>query len=112
MHRDIKPSNIMLCEQGGIPDFVKVLDFGLARTVERRVGHEMPRKWDSSRGRPTYLAPERITDPTTVDPRSDIYSFGAVGYYLSDRPSDLRWHARRRACPPGRQRESTPPVGG
>ena len=29
----------MLCEQGGIPEFVKVLDFGLTRTVERRVGH-------------------------------------------------------------------------
>ncbi len=81
VHRDIKPSNIMLCEQGGIPDFVKVLDFGLARTLERRDGEDDTRP-GVVLGTPTYLAPERITDPATVDPRSDLYSFGAVGYFL------------------------------
>jgi tRNA A-37 threonylcarbamoyl transferase component Bud32 len=81
VHRDIKPSNIMLCDQGGIPDFVKVLDFGLARTVERSDENEVT-QLGLVAGTPLYLAPERITDPTAIDQRSDIYSYGAVGYYL------------------------------
>jgi serine/threonine-protein kinase len=81
IHRDIKPPNIMLCEQGGIPDFVKVLDFGLARAVEPLDGTEVTRT-SLIMGTPSYLAPERITDPMTIDQRSDVYSFGAVGYYL------------------------------
>lgn len=81
VHRDIKPQNIMLCEQGGIPDFVKVLDFGLAREVEPKEGSDVTTTAQVM-GTPIYLAPERITDPTVVDPRSDLYSLGAVGYYL------------------------------
>jgi tRNA A-37 threonylcarbamoyl transferase component Bud32 len=81
VHRDIKPSNIMVCEQGGIPDFVKVLDFGLAREVEPTEGSDVTLT-ALVVGTPMYLAPERITDPTTVDRRSDLYSLGAVGYYL------------------------------
>jgi serine/threonine protein kinase len=81
VHRDIKPSNIMLCEQGGIQDFVKVLDFGLARPVQRSDG-KIVTVPGLVAGTPSYLAPERITDPTTIDPRSDLYSFGSVGYFL------------------------------
>ena len=81
VHRDIKPSNVMICEQGGIPDFVKVLDFGLARNVEPADGQNVT-KSGLVLGTPLYMAPERITDPTCVDQRSDIYSLGAVGHYL------------------------------
>ncbi len=81
VHRDIKPSNIMLCQQGGIPDFVKVLDFGLARPVHRSGDHDLTRPGLIA-GTPPYVAPERITDPSIIDPRSDLYSFGAVGFYL------------------------------
>ncbi len=80
IHRDIKPSNIMLCEQGGVPDVAKVLDFGLVKEIERdslglTAENEIP-------GTPQYMSPETITDPSQVDARSDIYSLGAVGYYL------------------------------
>jgi hypothetical protein len=81
VHRDVKPSNIMLCDQGGIPDFVKVLDFGLARAVEPSDGTDVTLT-ALIVGTPLYLAPERITDPTNIDRRSDLYSLGAVGYYL------------------------------
>jgi tRNA A-37 threonylcarbamoyl transferase component Bud32 len=81
IHRDIKPANIMLCEQGGIPDFVKVLDFGLARSVEPSDGKDVT-KTDLIMGTPSYLAPERISDPAKIDQRSDLYAFGAVGHYL------------------------------
>ncbi len=81
IHRDIKPANIMLCNQGGIPDFVKVLDFGLARTIQRAGSNDIT-QIGLVAGTPLYLAPERITDPLTIDQRSDLYSFAAVGYYL------------------------------
>ncbi len=81
VHRDIKPSNVMLCEIGGSSDVVKVLDFGLARTI---TGSDAERITQAGLilGTPPYLAPESITDPMTVDPQSDLYSFGAVAYYL------------------------------
>lgn len=81
VHRDIKPSNIMLCDRGGITDFVKVLDFGLARNVERS-GDTGISKQGFLAGTPSYMAPERISDPGSIDRRSDIYSLGAVGYFM------------------------------
>ena len=80
LHRDIKPENIMLARRGGVSDFVKVLDFGLAEVIDLR-GRQ--RKDDLRiRGTPYYMSPEAVRDPAAVDPRSDIYSLGVVGYYL------------------------------
>jgi hypothetical protein len=80
LHRDIKPANLFLCRRRGVPDMVKVLDFGLVKQLgvdEAGAGlsHVVA-------GTPHYLAPEAITSPTTVDARSDLYSLGAVGYAL------------------------------
>ncbi len=81
IHRDIKPGNIMLCERGGYFDFVKVLDYGLARSFDdpRDQQHEVTRD-GLVRGTPGYIAPERLTGKEDV--RGDIYSLGAVGYFL------------------------------
>lgn len=85
IHRDIKPQNIMLCQRGGEYDFVKVLDFGLVWNpddTDTRIT-----KSQNITGTPLYMAPERITKPLEADVRSDIYSVGAVAYYLlSGRP--------------------------
>jgi eukaryotic-like serine/threonine-protein kinase len=81
IHRDVKPSNIMLCERGGVFDFVKVLDFGLVRQMDR-ADTLSDTAVDSITGTPLYLAPEAILDPSGVDARADLYSLGAVGYYL------------------------------
>lgn len=80
IHRDIKPQNVMLCRRGGECDFVKVLDFGLARSLEA----EQNRVTETRLliGTPLYIAPERILDPGCMDPRSDIYSLGILGYVL------------------------------
>ncbi len=80
IHRDIKPQNIMLCRQGGECDFVKVLDFGLARSLEAERNRVTETKLLI--GTPLYIAPERIVDPGCMDPRSDIYSLGILGYFL------------------------------
>lgn len=81
VHRDIKPSNIMLCEQGGAPDVTKVLDFGLAKPVAAS-GNIALSTAGAIVGTPLYMAPEMITAPEHLDARSDLYSLGAVGYYL------------------------------
>ncbi|MCC7375951.1 MAG: serine/threonine protein kinase [Verrucomicrobiales bacterium] len=86
VHRDIKPANIILCDRGGLPDTVKVLDFGLVRRVE--AGAEAASKSadaDPERlsGTPNYLAPESIRNPGRSDPRGDLYALGAVAYFLA-----------------------------
>ena len=81
IHRDIKPANIMLCSQGGERDVVKLLDFGLVKEFE--VDRDVELTGASVvLGTPQYMAPESILEPSSVDARTDIYSLGAVAYYL------------------------------
>jgi serine/threonine-protein kinase len=80
LHRDIKPANLFLCRRRGLPDMVKVLDFGLVKQLgvdEAGAGQSQ-----AVAGTPHYLAPETIISPATVDARGDLYSLGAVGYAL------------------------------
>ncbi len=81
IHRDIKPGNIIAAFCGGLFDIAKVVDFGL---VELR--SEAPLKtWNTDAmfsGSPLFMAPEHALGGAAADPRSDIYSLGAVGYYL------------------------------
>ena len=83
IHRDIKPGNVFLCRRGGVPDCVKVLDFGLVREYARRArngGHR--RRRQLIEGTPWFMPPEAIQGSATADPRSDLYSLGALGYFL------------------------------
>lgn len=80
IHRDIKPANIVLTRRGGMGDVVKVLDFGLVKT-------RLPRREDKALanaivGTPHFISPEAVKDPANVDARSDLYSVGAVGFWL------------------------------
>jgi serine/threonine-protein kinase len=80
VHRDIKPANIMLSLRGGVPDYVKVLDFGLAKEVKER--DPAMTASNTLLGTPLYLAPEAITAPEQVGARTDLYALGAVAYQL------------------------------
>jgi serine/threonine-protein kinase len=82
IHRDIKPANIILTERVDEPDVVKVVDFGLVKTIDSSPGDLAVTKIDSITGTPMYLAPEAIATPDAVDARSDLYALGAVGYFL------------------------------
>jgi eukaryotic-like serine/threonine-protein kinase len=81
IHRDVKPANVMLCERGGVKDVVKVLDFGLIKSLDCR-GNGADTEIDRIVGTPLYLSPEALTAPETVDARSDLYAVGALGYFL------------------------------
>jgi serine/threonine protein kinase len=80
IHRDIKPANILLTRRGGVCDVVKVLDFGLVKARHLRP----PDKATANAvvGTPHFIAPEGVKEPEVVDARSDLYSVGAVGYWL------------------------------
>ncbi len=84
IHRDIKPANILLSAQSNSWDFIKVLDFGLVKEIDKvddTVALTMTRS-DSITGTPLYMAPETIRDATQASTASDLYSIGAVGYAL------------------------------
>ncbi len=86
VHRDIKPSNLMVCERGGIYDVVKVLDFGLVREVDAPADQRLT-IGSLVVGTPSFTAPERLHGAGAADPRSDLYSVGAVAFFLlSGRP--------------------------
>jgi serine/threonine-protein kinase len=81
VHRDIKPHNIMLCHRGAEYDVVKLLDFGLVKDTVTASTRDIT-QYQKVLGTPRYMAPERIRNPADADARSDIYSVGAVAYFL------------------------------
>ncbi len=83
IHRDLKPENILLTKQGGISDFPKVLDFGLAKIRESkpRPGSLVLTREGMVFGTPEFMSPEQARGET-LDGRSDIYSAGLIFYEL------------------------------
>ena len=84
VHRDIKPANIFLCRYGEDHDFVKVLDFGIAKALH---GASSETRMDITvrtvvHGTPAFIAPEQALGGADVDARADIYSTGCVAYWL------------------------------
>lgn len=80
VHRDIKPDNIFLIAFKGDESFVKVSDFGIAKSID---AHTDPNLTGAGNviGTPRYMSPEQILGGP-VDPRSDIYSLGCVLYQM------------------------------
>ena len=82
VHRDIKPANIHLGRLGLQYDFVKVLDFGLVKSVDGTSNEDsLATAAGLTPGTPAYMAPE-MTAGGTVDGRADLYALGCVAYYL------------------------------
>jgi eukaryotic-like serine/threonine-protein kinase len=81
IHRDLKPSNVMACKVAQQHDFVKVLDFGLAKYVGRD-DVSLVTVEGMTAGTPGYMAPEIALGNTDMDARADLYSLGCVGYVL------------------------------
>jgi eukaryotic-like serine/threonine-protein kinase len=82
VHRDIKPANIHVGRVGLRHDFVKVLDFGLVKSVMTQPGQDsMATAAGLTPGTPAYMAPEMALGET-VDGRADLYALGCVAYFL------------------------------
>ena len=116
IHRDVKPANIFVARRGGVDDVVKLLDFGLVKPLVEQQPIQLTTE-GSITGSPLFMSPEQATGDGTPDARSDIYSLGAVGYYLlTARPpfegkkpiQVVIAHAHDEVVPPTRHREGIP----
>jgi hypothetical protein len=88
IHRDIKPENCFRTEFGGAQDFIKILDFGIAKDLDGHLAGDRPQTVSGSiYGTAAYVAPEMLAGKT-ADARSDIYALGIVMYemLLGERP--------------------------
>ena len=86
VHRDLKPENVMLTERDGNPDFVKVLDFGIAKIdesgpVESTQGGRALTRVGAIMGTPSYMSPEQAVGQP-CDARADVYALGILFYEL------------------------------
>ena len=81
VHRDLKPENLFLAERADGSRVLKVLDFGVSKSMAlSSVGELSLTKTASFVGSPLYMSPEQVHSPRSVDPRSDVWSLGAILY--------------------------------
>src|SRR5262245_28698025 len=80
VHRDLKPDNVMLSQRPGGADYVKVLDFGIAKTVSHDAGEDLTQT-GFVLGTPAYMSPEQLSGDK-LDARSDIYSLALMVYQM------------------------------
>ncbi|MFT7581461.1 MAG: serine/threonine protein kinase [Myxococcota bacterium] len=83
VHRDLKPDNLMIASVSGHTDFVKVLDFGIAKVKKAEAGREDTVQTNAGLivGSLRYISPEQV-ESREVTPQTDLYSFGGIVYEL------------------------------
>jgi serine/threonine-protein kinase len=84
IHRDLKPSNLFLTHRPDGSPLVKVLDFGISKAIVPQDGElELPASLTATHsvlGSPSYMSPEQVRRPKSVDVRTDIWSLGSILY--------------------------------
>jgi serine/threonine protein kinase len=110
IHRDIKPDNILLTRRGGVVDLAKVVDFGLVKEIETESSRSTGVTHDNAIvGTPLYMAPECIRGAALRDGRSDLYSLGAVAYFLLTGVHVFEGKSVIEICSQHLERAPTPP---
>jgi serine/threonine-protein kinase len=116
VHRDIKPANIFVSKYGLRYDFIKVLDFGLARAI--RSADSGGTVFPMVAGTPAFMAPESAFDTRNADVRADVYAVGAVAYWMLtgrllfeglSAYETLLEHSQRTPMPPSQRTENEIP---
>ncbi len=86
VHRDLKPENIFLINRDGRRDFVKIVDFGIAKVtpIDSNAPAEGPRLTRAGAvfGTPEYMAPEQAAGRSDTDGRVDVYALGTIMYEM------------------------------
>ena len=80
VHRDLKPQNIFLARTADSSAAPKVLDFGIAKLLDRAPGASVLTKAGVALGTPCYMAPEQAAAEPTIDGRADVWALGVVTY--------------------------------
>lgn len=81
VHRDIKPANLFLACRADGGNVIKVLDFGISKTVRSRP-EDRVLTGQAVLGSPVYMSPEQLRNAKNIDARADIWSLGVVAYEL------------------------------
>lgn len=116
VHRDLKPQNLFLAKGADGKSRIKVLDFGLAKDLERVAGQEALTTENMILGSPHFMSPEQIRAPNLVDKRTDIWALGATTHHLFtgeppwSSPTVFGLIARIMAEPPPPVRKKRPDV--
>jgi HD-like signal output (HDOD) protein len=82
VHRDLKPANVMLLDHPDYPDFVKVLDFGIAKLLGDAPAGQHRTETGTLLGTPAFMSPEQCLGDLQLDHRSDIYSLGVMTFLM------------------------------
>ena len=116
IHGDIKPANLFAAQRGGLYDVAKLLDFGLVKPLADADSVQLTQDGTIT-GSPLFMSPEQSVGDRDPDARGDIYSLGAVAYYmLTGRPpfdygqpiKVLLAHAHEAPVPPSEVNPDTP----